>query len=128
MLMKKTFLFVFLFILSLPVFAKISIDNHQLFIDSSSGNVPLFLVNNMLKDQLISKLKLYENGQIHLISFSKKGGEVRLYSVDEKGYIYDIAPFSKYSIRATDKDGKFEFAEVPGRKYSVTPKGLYLYK
>lgn len=126
--MKKTFLFVFLFIFSLPVFAKISIDNHQLFIDSSSGNVPLFLVNDMLKHQLISNLKLYEKGNIHLISFSKKGGEVKLYSVDEKGYVYDIAPFSKYSISSTDKEGKFEFKEVPGKKYSITPKGFFLYK
>lgn len=122
--MKKTFLFVFLFIFSLPVFSKISVNNHQLFID----NVPLFLVNSMLKQQLISKLKLYENGRIHLISFSKKGGEVKLYSVDEKGYIYDIAPFSKYSISSTDKEGQFEFTEVPGKKYTITPKGFYLYE
>ena len=125
--MKKILFFVFIFIFSFSAWTKISIKNHQLFIDTFSESAPLFLVNNMLKNQLISNLKLYENGNIHLISFSKKGGEVKIYSVDEKGYIYDIAPFSKYSISLTDKQGKFEFAEIPGRKYSISPKGFFLY-
>lgn len=95
--------------------------------DDSSSSFPLTLVNNMLKQQLISKVKIYEDGNIHLISFSKKGEKVKIYSVDEKGFIYDISPFSKYSISSTNKQGQFEFSEEPGRKYTVNPEGFFLY-
>lgn len=125
--MKIVFLSIFLIVFVFPAWAKISIKDHQLFMDDSSSSFPLTLVNNMLKQQLISKVKIYEDGNIHLISFSKKGEKVKIYSVDEKGFIYDISPFSKYSISSTNKQGQFEFSEEPGRKYTVNPEGFFLY-
>jgi len=125
--MKKIPLLLSFLMISSAAFAKITIEKNQLYIETNSVKAPLLVVNQMLKEKSISNLKTYEKGNIHLVSFAKKDGAVKLYSVDEKGFIYDIAPFSSYSVSSTDEKGRFEFAEIPNRKYTISPKGFYLY-
>lgn len=125
--MKNVCLMLSFLITTSSAFAKITIKDKKIFIEDKSTSTPLLAVNDMLKDKSISKLKTYDDGKIHLISFAKKDGPVKLYSVDEKGFIYDIAPFSGYTVTKINDKGQFEFAEVPNRKYTVSSKGFYLY-
>ena len=114
-------------VLSTSAFARIVKEKNRLFVETRQSKTPIHMVNTMLKDKSISKLKTYEDGKIHVISFSKHDGPVKLYSVDEKGYIYSIEPFSNYSISKVDNNGRFQFNEVPNRKYVVDAKGYFLY-
>ncbi|MBA2403822.1 MAG: hypothetical protein H0V66_03545 [Bdellovibrionales bacterium] len=126
--MKKlvTFLALSLVLMS-SAFAKIVLVKNQYFINSRAGEVPMSLVNTMIKNNTITNINLYGNGNVHLISYSTKNGPVKLYSVDEKGFTYAIEPFSSYSVSSTEPNGKFSFNEVPGRKYTVNSKGFFLY-
>lgn len=115
------------FILSSSVFARIVEDNKQLYVETSSGKAPITMLNNMIKSKTVTKLKTYDNGKVHLISFSKHNGPTKLYSVDEKGYIYSIEPFTNYSVSNIEDNGKFQFREIPNRKFVVDAKGYFLY-
>lgn len=114
-------------IFSTSAFAKIVKEKNRLFVESKNSKTPIHMVNTLLKEKKISKLKTYNNGKVHVISFAKHDGPEKLYSVDEKGYIYSIEPFSNYSISNVDENGKFQFKEVPNRKYIVDAKGFFLY-
>lgn len=114
-------------VLSTSAFAKIVKEKDRLFVETRNSKTPIHMVNQLIKEKKISKLKTYENGKVHVLSFSKHDGPVKLYSVDEKGYIYSIEPFSNYSISHVDDNGKFQFNEVPNRKYVVDAKGFFLY-
>ncbi len=113
-------------VLSTSAFAKIVKEKNRLFIETSTSKSPIHMVNSMIEKKAISKLKMYDSGKVHLLSFSKHNGPTRLYSVDEKGYIYSIEPFSNYEVSNVE-NGKFQFKEVPNRKYVVDAKGFFLY-
>lgn len=123
----KTFLTLFCLTLTTSSFARILLEKDGLYIETSKGKNSIFMVNKMIKEDSISQLKMYGNGRAHLISFSKNKGPSQLYSVDAKGYIYAIKPFTNFSISNVDDHGKFQFFEMPGRKYSVNEKGFFLY-
>jgi hypothetical protein len=112
---------------STSVFAKIVVDKNLLYIQTSTETVPLSTVNDMIKQNAISNLKMYGNGSAHIISYAVKKDVVKLYSVDEKGFTYAIEPFSSYNVSNTDEEGKFQFNEIPGRKFIVDPKGFFIY-
>lgn len=114
-------------VLSTSAFAKIVSAKGEYFVESKSGKQPLMSVNEMIRKNTISNIKTYGDGNANLISFSEKKGPVMLYSVDEKGFIYSIKPFSGYTVSDVDADGKFKFAEVPNRKYVVDAKGFFFY-
>lgn len=84
-------------------------------------------VNDMIQKNTISNIKTYGDGNANLISFSENKGPVKLYSVDHKGFIYSIKPFSNYTVSDVDADGKFKFTEVPNRRYVVDAKGFFFY-
>lgn len=121
-----TFLALMVFF-STSAFAKIIIAKNQLFIQTKTGEVPLMSVNDQIKAKKISNIKIYGNGSAHLISFATNKDVVKLYSVDEKGFIYAIEPFASYTVATTEADGKFQFNEVPGRKYIVDSKGFFFH-
>lgn len=125
----KTMLSTLLLSLSLIsiVEAKIIRENDEFSIETKKGVAPIFMVNKLIKENAISKIKIYGNGSIHLLSFAKDGESEMLYSVDEKGYIYAIKPFSSYTVSNIESDGKFEFKEKPGMKYKVTASGFFLH-
>lgn len=124
--MNLTFLSLSLLI-STSALAKIVSDNGQYFVETKDGKKPLMNVNDMIKKKTISKVKIYGDGKVNLISFAKDDGPMQLHSVDEKGFIYNIEPFSKYEVTEVFSDGKFTFKEAPNRKYTVNSKGLFLY-
>lgn len=108
-------------------FAKIVSSDELYFIKNKDGRTPISTVNDLIKDKAISKIKTYGDGSAHIISFAKKNGPVKLYSVDQKGFIYSIKPFTDYSVMKVEPNGKFSFQEVPKRKYLVNSKGFFLY-
>ena len=115
------------FLLPTSIYAKIISSNDLYYIQTRKGNVPVMSVNKMISEKNISNIKIYGNGMPHLISFAKKNGPVKLYSVDEIGYIYSIEPFTSYTVSTTEDDGQFQFNEVPGRKYNVDSKGFFFH-
>ena len=126
LIMKTTMTFLALTVLvSTSAFAGIITSKNQYFIQTKLGDVPLMAVNKQLKEQSISNIKTY--GNAHLISFATNKDTVKLYSVDQKGFIYNIEPYSSYTVASTDESGKFQFNEVPGRKFIVNSKGFYFH-
>lgn len=123
---KSLFLITLSLVLSTSAFARIVKEKNRLFIETNTSKSPITMVNEMIKNNTISKLKMYDSGKVHLLSFSKHDGPTKLYSVDERGYIYSIEPFSNYEVSNVD-NGKFQFKEVPNRKYVVDAKGFFLY-
>jgi hypothetical protein len=126
--MKTAFtLFTFLILISSSSFARIVHTQDKIFFEQWGNRVPLETINRLITEKKISKIKLYGEGKAHVISFAKKGEKEKLYSVDEKGFIYSLEPFTNYKIKDVHEDGKFSFHEVPGRNYKVSPKGFFLY-
>ena len=126
--MPKTLTLVsFMVLVSTSAFAKIVTEKGQFYIESKQGKSALLNVNELIKKKAVSKVKMYGEGKANIISFAKNDGPETLYSVDEKGFIYAIKPFSSYSVSHVDADGKFQFKEVPKRKYVVDSKGFFFY-
>lgn len=117
----------FLLLISTSSFARIVHSQDKMFIEHDGNRVPLETVNILIKDKKISKIKLYGEGKAHVISFAKKGESEKLYSVDEKGFIYSLDPFTNYRVKDVHDDGRISFQEVPGRKYKISSKGFFLY-
>jgi hypothetical protein len=126
--MKTAFTLIsFLLLISTSSFARIVHSKDKMFIEQDGNRVPMETVNNLIRENKISKIKLYGDGKAHVISFAKKGESEKLYSVDEKGFIYSLDPFTKYKVKDVHDDGRLSFEEVPGRKYKVSSKGFFLY-
>ncbi|HLW57275.1 MAG TPA: hypothetical protein VKY27_07815 [Bacteriovoracaceae bacterium] len=107
--------------------AKVVISKDQLFLETTAGRTPLSSLNTMLEKREVKKLKLHGDGKAHIVSFAKKNGDVRNYSIDHRGFIYDIEPFSKYTITKVHPNGDIEFKETPGKRYKITSEGYYVY-
>jgi hypothetical protein len=112
---------------SFSAIGKIVPVNGRFFIEASGARQPIFLVNDAIDKGLVSKVKLFNGGRIHILSFAKEKGEEYLYSVDEKGFTYSIHPFSSYTVSDVDDDGKFRFQQVPGKKFFVDKNGFFLH-
>lgn len=113
--------------LSTSAFAKIVTNDGQFFIKTKKGTHPIMSVNELIEKKEISQIKMYGKGNVHVLSFATKKGPEKLYSVDQKGFIYSIKPFSDYSISKVDANGKFQFKQVPKRNYVVDAKGFFFY-
>lgn len=120
-------LLILAFLLPSSIYAKIISSNDLYYIQTRKGNVPVMSVNKMISEKTISHIKIYGNGMPHLISFATKNGPVKLYSVDERGFIYSIEPFTSFTVSTTEDNGQFQFNEVPGRKYNVDTKGFFFH-
>lgn len=108
--------------------AKIVLVEDKLYLREDGKQVPIFLVNELIKKNSISKVKLYGGGNVNIISFAKNGEKEKIYSVDSKGYVYAIEPFANYEVADVDTDkGHFRFKQEPKRKYRVNSKGFFLY-
>lgn len=116
-----------LFIFSSAAFAKIVVHEDKLFIRKSGKQEPIMLVNQLVDQKTITHLKLYGGGDIHLISFAKEGEKEKLYSVDTKGFVYSIEPFSSYEVEKVHAEGLITFKQQPSRKYRISSKGFFLY-
>ena len=114
-------------ITSFSALAKVVIKKDELFLDTKAGRTPISSLNTMLDKKEVKNLKLHGDGKAHVVSFAKKNGEEKLYSIDQRGFIYDIEPFSKYSVSKVYENGDIEFKEVPGKRYKVTAEGYFVY-
>ncbi len=97
-----------------------------IFIQSRGEEKEIFLVNQLLKKGLLSNLTTYKDGQVHLLSFKTKDKPLRLYSVDSKGFIYDIKPFSEYEVSEVTPSQFFKFRELPNRSFRVDAHGFFI--
>jgi len=107
-------------------FAKIIKKSDQLYVKSTHREEPIHLINNLIKEGSVSKITIFGNGSINLLSFAKKGGDEKIYSVDEKGFAYAIEPFASFTIEKTTKDGRFQFHQKPAKQYYVNSEGFFL--
>lgn len=124
--MKKILAIFILFMISLDSNARIIFQKERLYLQSNGEQRPLSMVNELIQKNAISKVKIYDNGGINLISFSTRSGEEKIYSVDEKGFVYSIAPFTNFSISRIGH-GLVEFKQFPGRQYRIDRNGYFLY-
>lgn len=108
-------------------YAKIVIRNDQVYLQSSGEQKPLVMVNELIQSKAISKIKLYGGGEVRMISFAKNEKKEKLYSVDQKGFVYSIEPFTNYTVSKVNPGGTVEFKEKPGRRYKVDKNGYFLY-
>jgi len=107
--------------------SKIVNQNGEFFVVNNQERIPIFIVNQLIEKGELSRIKLYGAGSAHLISFKKNNDkEEKLYSVDEKGFIYSISPFTDYSVTDVDELGNFKFRETQNKKFFINPKGFFL--
>jgi len=122
------FLLVLSFLATNVSWAKVVINKDQLFLETTAGRTPISSLNTMIEKRQIKNLKLHGDGVAHIVSFAKKKGEEpKNYSIDHRGFIYDIEPFSRYTITKVHPNGEFEFKEAPGKRYKVTSEGYFIY-
>jgi hypothetical protein len=120
----KIYLILAALLISAPTFAKIVRQGDQLFVESKGKLSPLGMLNVLIQNKEVSKVKLYDDGQLHLVSFAKGPEKEKLYSVDERGYTYAIKPYADYQVEKVLSD-KVEFKERPGRTFKITSSGLF---
>jgi hypothetical protein len=125
--MKKHIFTVAVLLVSTSLFAKIVKKEDGLYIESKESQSPIESINHLVRLGSVKKLTIYGNGNINLVSFAKGNGPLKLYSVDLKGFIYAIEPFSSYRISEVHPDGSFRFQEFPNRKYKINDQGYFLY-
>jgi hypothetical protein len=123
---NKLILTVLILLISSSSFAKIIYSNKKLFIEQDGHRTPVEMVNQLIKEGKITKVRLFRKGEVHMISFSNDKAPEKLFTVDEKGFIYTLEPYTNYNIKEVRRDGKFSFEEVPGRLFEVSKEGLFL--
>lgn len=114
-------------LLTTSAFAKITTKDHKFFVESKGNRHPISMLNSLVEKKAISAVKLYANGNVHMLSFAKNGEKEKVYSVDEQGYMYSIKPFTDYQVSKVSSDGKVKFKQDTKRSYKVNPKGFFLY-
>lgn len=114
-------------LLCTSAFASIVRVDDKLFLRSKGKQVPLLMVNELIQNKTVTKVKLYGEGRVPMVSFAKKNEKEKLYSVDEKGFVYSIEPFASYDVADIGDDGSIRFKQVPGRKYKINSQGFFLY-
>lgn len=125
--MKSALTFIaLLIVLKSTAFAKIVMIDDKVYLRKDGQQVPVFVVNELIEKEKVKKVHLFGEGRIHLISFAEEGEKEKLYSVDEKGYIYAIEPYSRYRVsKVVDKE-RFVFKEEPKKNFRVTNKGFFI--
>ena len=113
--------------LTFSSYAKVVFTKDRLYLQKKGEQLPISFVNEMIENKAISKIKLYGGGDIRLISFAKEDSKEKLYSVDEKGYVYSIEPFTSYSVSKVNSNGTVEFKQQPGKQYRINKDGFFLY-
>jgi hypothetical protein len=125
--MRKLFIMtLILFGLSTVGWAKIVSTDGKLFLRAQGKQIPLELVNGLVKKGEVSEVTLYKGGDIRLLSFARKGeAKPKVYSVDEKGFVYSIEPYTNYTVKKVTGE-HVQFKE-DSKKYKVDPKGFFIY-
>jgi hypothetical protein len=119
--------FALLIVLKSSAFAKIVMIDDKVFLRNDGQQVPVFAVNDLIEKNKVKKVHLYGEGRVHLISFAIKNNPEKLYSIDEKGFIYAIEPYSKFKVGRIVEDNRFVFQEMPGKQFRVTEKGYFIH-
>ncbi len=126
--MKTLMTFIALTLLLSPSLqARIVLQKDGFFIESKNSKMPIDLLNTYVRNKEISQVKLFASGNVHLVSFAKNNEKEKLYSVDEKGFIYSINPFTNYDVKSVDAEGYVHFKQENRRKYRIDSKGFFLY-
>jgi hypothetical protein len=111
---------------SANAWSKIISHEGKMYLRDSGKQVPLELVNELVKKGEVSEVTLFEGGEVRMLSFARKGQPARIYSVDQKGFVYSIEPFTNYRVKTTKK-GLVQFHEEPKRFYKIDPNGIFTY-
>lgn len=125
--MKAT-LILLAMLLSSTSFARIVSLDHRYYIETNGKEEPIYLLNSLIEKKAVKTIKIYGGGNINVISFAKNNGPEQLYSIDEKGYMYAIEPFSKYKISKIHNNNLIQFAEAPNKRFFINSQGYYIYK
>jgi hypothetical protein len=99
-----------------------------IYVQKDQKEKEIFLVNQLIKKGELSNLTLYHNGGLNLISFKTNLNNKKLYSVDSKGFIYDIKPYSDYQIAEIYPSLHFKFKELPKKIFWIDDNGYFLEK
>jgi hypothetical protein len=124
--MKATLVLMLAFMTS-TAFGRILKVQDKLFLRAQGKQVPIFAVNEMIQKKAVSKVKIFNEGRAPIIAFARKNEKEKLYSVDEKGFIYSIEPFTNYEVSDVGDDGSIKFREFPDRKYKVNSQGFFIH-
>ncbi len=124
----KTTLLLLSLLISSASFARIVSLDHRYYIETNGKEEPIYLLNELIEKKIVKTIKVYNGGNVNMISFAKKGEAEKLYSIDEKGYIYAIEPFSKYRVSKVDRNNHIQFAEAPSKKYFINSHGYFIYR
>ncbi len=125
--MKSVLTFVaLLIVMKSSAFAKIVMIDDKVYLRKDGQQIPVFVVNELIEKDRVSKVHLFGDGNVHLISFAQKGDLEKLYSVDEKGYIYAIEPYSRFKVSKIVDGERFVFEELPKKNFRVTNQGFFI--
>ena len=118
--------FALLIVLKSTAFAKVVMIDDKVYLRKDGQQVPVFVVNDLIEKEKVKKVNLFGDGKIHLISFAVGKEEEKLFSIDDKGFIYAIEPFAKYRVKDVFDNERFVFKEVPGKRFRVNGKGFFI--
>jgi hypothetical protein len=122
----KRYFAIILCLASFQSMAKIISHDGKMYLRDSGKQLPLELVNDLIKKGTISEITLFEGGEVPMLAFAHKNQSNKLYTVDAKGFVYSIEPFTNYRVKTVEK-GLVQFHEEPKRFYKINQQGLFVY-
>jgi hypothetical protein len=126
-MIKKNLIAIFCVLqLLLPAYGKIIKKDNEFYVKSGALEKAIFKVNELIKKSEIRGITIFDNGNIHLMSFINGSGERKLYSIDQQGFMYDIRPYSSYEIVEILPGERFKFKQRPEKIFRVDQKGFFL--
>ncbi len=112
--------------LLLPAYGKIIKKDNEFYVKSGALEKAIFKVNELIKKSELRGITIFDNGNIHIMSFINTSGERKLYSIDQQGFMYDIKPYSSYEIVEILPGERFKFKQRPEKIFRVDQKGFFL--
>lgn len=121
------FIIALILMLSSVAHARIYFEKDTFFVETKGKKSPIAILNNLAQSKAITKVKLFGEGKIHILAFSKKNEKEKIYSVAEDGYMYSLKPFTDYEVKNITSKGLVQFKQDPKRSYKIDSKGFFLY-
>ncbi len=126
-IMKKNLIAIFCVLqLLIPAYGKIIKKDNEFYVKSGVLEKAIFKVNELIKKSELKGVTIFDNGNIHLMSFTHANGERKLYSIDQQGFMYDIKPYSAFEIVEILPGERFKFKQRPDKIFRVDQKGFFL--
>lgn len=126
--MKSALTLIAFVLLTSSAFARIVEIEHRYYVETNGVEEPISLLNDLVVKKQISTIKIYSGGKLNMVSFAKKGEKEKHYSVDGKGFMYEIQPFSNYRVSRIDRQNMIHFAEAPKKRFFINSDGFFIHK